>query len=104
MHSLVLIIPAALKEKADALGDFLGHGPNNYSIPLYNSEKELTHYGLHAWAQQEFLDLLESPEGIDFPDLEEILANLIRSVRSDYTNHFQDVIKEYELDTDSAET
>lgn len=106
MFSLVLIIPTALKDKADTLGQVLGYGPSNYSVPLYKN-KELTHYGLHTWASQSFLDLLDSgqlPPEVEFPDFQEVLDNLIKSVRSDYINHFQDVIKEYELDTDSAET
>jgi hypothetical protein len=105
MKSLVLIIPIDLKDKANELGEKLGYGPNNYSVPLSNSTepteesttKIVTHYGLHAWADQSFVDMLEigtMPEGLDFPpaDFDAIMAALIVSARDDMTNHFTDVL------------
>ena len=101
MHSVVLIIPASLKAKADALGEALGHGPNSYSVPLSADGKEpATHYGLHTWAQQSFVDRLQGaaqgqmPEGLDYPanDFAAVTGALIASVRGDVAEHFADVV------------
>jgi hypothetical protein len=111
MKSLVLIIPTDLRDKANELGEKLGYGPNNYSVPLSNSTelteetttKPATHYGLHAWADQSFVDMLETgtmPEGLDFPpaDFDAIIAALIVSARDDMTNHFADVLADNNLE------
>jgi len=46
--SLIAITPADFKPTAEALGLAMGHGGNEFSVPLYTGET-LTHYGLHAW-------------------------------------------------------
>lgn len=95
MFSIVLIIPATLHDKANALGEALGHGPNNYSVPLANAT-EPTNYGLHTWGTQDFVDMLAAgvmPDGLDYPqaDFDEVMAALIKSVRDDMTGHFAEV-------------
>lgn len=100
MKSLVLIIPADLRDSANALGDALGHGPNNYSVPLVDESNEVTHYGLHAWATDSFLEVLETgelPDGLEFPELQDVLEALIVSARPDSEGHFDDVLKENNL-------
>ena len=46
-YSAVLIVPAALIDKANALGAAMGHGPQSYSVPLSTGEG-VTHYGARA--------------------------------------------------------
>lgn len=51
-HSLVLIVPADLKDAANAMGQAIGWTGDNLSVPLSANGKEpATHYGCHAWAQ-----------------------------------------------------
>ena len=95
MLSIVLIIPADLHDKANALGEALGHGPNNYSVALTNST-EPTHYGLHTWGTQAFVDMLDAgvmPDGLVYPqaDFDAVMAALVQSVRDDMTRHFAEV-------------
>lgn len=73
--NVVLVIPASLRDKANALGEAMGWGPNNYSVPLSASGSEpATHWSLNlAEAGPEFLAMLEGagqghmPDGLDFP-------------------------------------
>lgn len=53
MHSAVLIVPAALRDKANALGAALAYGPQSYTVPL-GPEGAPTHYGAHTWAADDF--------------------------------------------------
>jgi hypothetical protein len=95
MFSVVLIIPAELRDDANALAEAIGHGPNNYSVALSGDGQEpATHYGLHTWAQQAFIDLLASdgmPAGLgQFAPVKEAV---ISSVRLDSDGHWQDVLQ-----------
>lgn len=94
MQSVVLIIPAALKSDADTLAELLGYGPNSYSVPLSADGTEpATHYGLHTWAEQSFLDMLSAeniPEGLE--QYAPVKDAVIVSVRSDMTNHFSEIL------------
>lgn len=98
MHSVVLIVPAALHAKANALAEAMGYGPNNYSIQLSaDGTAPASHWGLHVWAQQDFVDQLvsgELPEGVDYPqaDFNAVMAGLIYSIRGTYENHFAEVV------------
>lgn len=73
--ALVLIIPAALLDAANALGAALGHGSSSYSIALSPTGAEpASHYGLNlVEPDQSFLDMLAGgaeghmPDGLDFP-------------------------------------
>lgn len=86
MLSVVLIIPAALQSRANALGEAMGWGPGNFSVSLG------THYGCHTWASEGFVAALEAkqlPPGLDFTD---VLDALIWSARADMEGHWQDVL------------
>ena len=73
--NVVLVIPATLLDKANGLGEAMGWGPNNYSIPLSADGSEpATHWSLNiAEAGPDFLDMLaaagegQMPAGLDFP-------------------------------------
>lgn len=97
MLSCVLIIPAVLRDKADALGEAMGHGPASYSVPLSADGSEpATRYGLHSWVDQGFVDMLDAgvmPDGLDYPveDFAAVIGSLIASVRSEVQGHFAEV-------------
>lgn len=73
--NIVLIIPDEHKDKANALGEAMGWGPNNYSIALSADGSEPpSHWSLNiAQARPDFLAMLEAagegqmPNGLDFP-------------------------------------
>lgn len=73
--NIVLVVPDSLRDKANALGEAMGWGPNNYSIPLSADGSEpITHWSLNlAQAGPDFLEMLEMagqgqmPEDLDFP-------------------------------------
>ena len=100
MLSCVLILPAATRDKGNALGEAMGWGPNNYSVPLSATGAEpATHYGLHAWVSQGFVELMGAgamPDGLDFPqaDFDAVMGALIKSFREDMTGHFDAVCAE----------
>lgn len=88
MYSTVLIIPAELREQANALGESLGYGPDNYSVPLY-SEGTLSHYGLHAWMDEGFKTAVETGSIED----QEVRDALVYSFQYDHMGHFDSVIE-----------
>lgn len=106
MLSVVLIIPADLRDKADQLAELMGWGPNSYSVPLSADGTEpATHYGLHTWAAQSFVDMLTGAQGGVMPpelvdagyaeaDFLAVMGGLIHSVRDSMDEHFADVCGE----------
>jgi hypothetical protein len=104
--SCVLILPLDQIATGNAVGEAMGYGPNNYSVPLSADGSEpATHYGLHAWTSDDFQGLIESgvypPEladaGISEADYDAMLAVLIYSFWPDYTNHFSTAIADNNL-------
>lgn len=60
--SCALVIPAANLAEMNAIGEALGYGPGNISVPLSaNGLDPATHYGCHTWAEQSFIDMLTAP-------------------------------------------
>lgn len=53
--SAALIVPAELRDKANALGVVLGHGPQSYTVLVGTP---VTHYGSRARIQLEFIAAL----------------------------------------------
>jgi hypothetical protein len=99
--SCVLILPLDQVATGNAVGEAMGWGPDNYSVPLSADGSEpATHFGLHAWAADSFQGLIESgvypPElaeaGISKTDYDAMLAVLISSFQGDVTGHFDAVI------------
>lgn len=93
--SLALVVPAALRDKANRLSCALGHDTlpgSTYSAPLSSTGDEpATHYGCHAWVQPSFVDILAGaaqgtlPEidwaeyGLTVEDVTAVVAGLIAS-------------------------
>ena len=106
MLSTVLILPLDQVATGNAVAEAMGWGPNNYSVPLSADGSEpATHYGLHAWAGNEFEQMVETgyypPQvaeaGIDEATFDAMMAVLIYSFWPDYTNHFATIIAENNL-------
>lgn len=101
MPSAVLIFPEAQRDKANALGEALGHGPNNYSVALSPTGSEpATHWGGRGEVTDDFIAMIAGaaqgnpPAGLDFPlaDLAEVLGALIADFRADADGHFADIL------------
>lgn len=103
--SIVIIVPAGLREKANRLACALGHDVlpgNTFSVPLSDNGEDVTHYGCRTAAKQEFVDILtaasegELPEDFEQPleDVQEVISAMIFDVRpaSDMIGHFDDVL------------
>lgn len=58
MTSAVLIIPAALRDAANAVGDVMGWGPENYTIALSGGGETVTHYACRTDVAVSFLVIL----------------------------------------------
>lgn len=84
----VLIIPDAYRDAANALGEAMGWGPNNYSIPLSTGGVDpATHWGVAADTGGDFAALVAGakqgvfPEGID--RIEAVMVNLFVAFNHD---------------------
>ena len=89
MTSAVLIVPAADRDAANAFGETMGWGPNNYSVALTTDGTTISHYGCRADVSQGFIDLMANPPAEAAP----ILAVLISDIReADGYSHFHEVI------------
>ena len=100
MLSTVLILPTNQVATGNAVADAMGWGPNNYSVPLSADGSEpATHCGLHAWAGNEFEQMVETgyypPQvaeaGIDQATFDAMMAALFYSFRDDHAGHFAEV-------------
>lgn len=103
--SIVIIVPADLREKANRLSCALGHDVlpgDTFTVPLSSDGETVTHYGTRTQAKPEFVDILtaaaegELPEDFEQPieDVQEVMAAMLMDVRTDgeITTHFDDVL------------
>lgn len=60
MTSALLIIPVPLRAAANAVGDAMGWGPENYTVPLSSDGETVTHYACRTDVQPSFLAILLS--------------------------------------------
>lgn len=89
MTSAVLIVPAADRDMANAFGESMGWGPNNYSVALTSDGTTISHYGCRADVGQTFLDLMANPP----PEAAPVIAVLISDFQeADGYSHFHQVI------------
>lgn len=84
MTSAVLIVPDADRDAANAFGESMGWGPNNYSVALSaDGAAPATHWGCRADVRQTFLDLLADPP----PEAAPVLAVLISDIADGVDPH-----------------
>ena len=107
-YSVVLLIPAAVQAQADQVAAGLGHGPDNFSVPLSSDGSEpATWFGCRSQAQQSFIDMLTAAGEGELPTIEgmtpqEVGAVLVQmqadvSTSEDGYTHFERVIGEKNL-------
>ena len=58
VYSTVMIVEAAHRETANAMGAALGYGPGTYTVPLSDDGETVTHYGAHAVTSEDYIDIL----------------------------------------------
>jgi len=67
-YSTVITTPAANLAASNQLAELLGYGPNDFSVPLGDTEAgPATHYGLHTYATQGFVDMLTGAQAGAMP-------------------------------------
>lgn len=57
-YSTVIIVEAAHREAANAMGAALGYGPGTYTVPLSDDGETITHFGAHAVTSADYIDVL----------------------------------------------
>jgi hypothetical protein len=106
MLSAVIIIPVAHRAAANALGEAMGWGPDNYSVPLSATGKlPASHYGLRAWVTEEFVRMLDAPtapDGYPAKDFAGAMSALMVSIQPGAEGHFAEFIKENGLQLANA--
>ena len=82
LHSAVLIIPAAMKAQADAVGAALGWGPVSFTIPLGDGG-DVTHYGARADVSVQFVRWIRGHEPLPDPAFAPVIDALIADFSPD---------------------
>ncbi|NNU17300.1 hypothetical protein HK107_13295 [Parvularcula sp. ZS-1/3] len=92
-HSVVLIVPQQHKADAEAFGLSIGNSGAEYNVPLSTDGAEpATHYALHAFASERFLDELSGNGQGGQEAFAALNAVMTISVRPSMTGHFGDVL------------
>lgn len=108
MYSVVLILSVDQVGAGNAVSAAMGWGSPAYTVPLSATGMEpVTHYGLHTWAAQEFVDLLDGAEagiipslqGIASADIAQVVGSLVSSVRTSADGHWDGVLSDNGLIT-----
>jgi hypothetical protein len=107
--STVLIIPASMYEQGNIIGDHMGWGPNNFSVPLSSDGSEpATHYGLHTYSDDEFKGWIEGtiPLPEQMQDAQPIIDSMIHSFDITVTGaeHFSLVLNDNNLEYIESES
>lgn len=88
MYSAVLIIPAALKAQADAVGAAMAWGHVSYTValgPAGVEEPEITHFGCHAGVSEQFVRWVRGLDPLPDPAAQPVIDALISSFSPDPT-------------------
>ena len=85
-HSAVLIIPAALKPAADAVGAAMGWGAVSYSIALSDDGETLTHYGARADVSEQYIRWVTGADPLPDPAFQPVVDALIADFSPDPTD------------------
>ena len=89
-YSAVLIIPAALKAEADAVGALMGWGPESYTIPLGDGES-VTHYAARADVGESFIGWCRGTIPLPDPAAQPVIDALIANFSPDPEDSEQQV-------------
>jgi len=77
MFSAVLIIPSALLTEANAVGASMGWGPESYTIPLSDDGEAVTHWGLRADVDEQFVRWITGVDPLPNPAAQPVVDALI---------------------------
>lgn len=86
-YSAILIIPAALKPAADAVGAAMGWGEISYTIPLASDPEssEVTHYAARADVTEQFVRWIKGVDPLPDPAAQPVIDALIADFTPDPT-------------------
>ena len=104
-YSVVLLIPAASQAAGNQIAAGIGHGPNNFSVPLSADGSEpATWFGCRTQAQESFIQMLTAAGEGTLPEIEgmtpiEVGTVLVQlqadvSTSEDGYTHFERVLTE----------
>jgi hypothetical protein len=102
MHSAVLIIPAALKPAADAIGAAMGWGPTSYTVPLSADGETVTHYAARADVTDSFVNWITGSEPLP-SNIAEHAAPVLAALITDFSQtqwgreHFDSVLAQHNM-------
>lgn len=68
-YSTVLIVPTALRDRANLLGAALGYGPTSYTVPI-PPDAPPSHWGAHTYAGAEFFAVVAAAQGGALPPID----------------------------------
>ncbi|MCC5983436.1 MAG: hypothetical protein JJU42_03620 [Rhodobacteraceae bacterium] len=88
-YSAVLIVPAATKSAADAVGAAMGWGPVSYTIPLGDSDA-VTHYAARADVSEQFVRWVKGLDPLPDPAFQPVINALIVDFSPDPTHEGDD--------------
>ena len=86
-HSAILIIPAALKPQADAVGQAMDWGEISYTIKLTDDPEtgEVTHYASRADVSGQFVRWIKGVDPLSDPAAQPVIDALIADFSPDPT-------------------
>lgn len=80
MKSAVLILPAELKSQGNAIGEAMGWGPESYTISLSDNGVDITHWGLRADVDAQFVRWITGVDPLPLSGADTVLESLIYDV------------------------
>ena len=82
--SAILIIPAALRAAANAVGESMGWGPDNYTVPLSNDGGEtVTHWAARTDVSEQFVRWIKGVDPLPDPAAQPVIDALIADFSPD---------------------
>ena len=102
MPSAVLIILADLKSQGNSVGDTMGWGLESYTIPISDNGYDITHWGLRADVDDQFVRWITGVDLLPLPEAHAVLASLIYDFSGETHNlwgreHLEHVCNQHNL-------
>lgn len=79
-YSVVILVPASLRDNANLVAEKMGHGPNNFSVGLSADGSAPTWYGCRTQAKQDFVDMLLSAKNGQIPEISDVDPQIVGEV------------------------
>lgn len=103
-NSIVLIVPDALREKANRLACVLGYDTSplpgaSFSRPLSASGSlPVTHWGMHTWATDSFVALMSAAKLGAYPAVDWLACGITNADADDVMAALMDSVKDEDVD------